>query len=298
MTITAIHTSRLRKSFAGPHRTSVTAVDDISLTISPGEVVAFLGPNGAGKTTTLDMVLGMTRPDSGELEVFGLPPRQAVQSGRVASVMQRGGLLPDFTVEETVRIVASLHGVDVADAMERADLAAIAGRRVSTCSGGEQQRLKFALATLPNPDLIVLDEPTSGMDVESRRRFWATMRSDAMHGRTVVFATHYLDEADSFADRIVMIAGGRIVADGTTAQIRALAGRRRVSAVIDDAGLATVAHAIPDLEVIERRGGRVSLTAGDSDILARCLLTSTAAREVEVAAPNLEDAFVSITSAA
>ncbi len=182
--------------------------------------------------------------------------------------------------------------------MARADIAHLAGRKVSRCSGGEQQRLKFALATLPDPDLIVLDEPTAGMDVESRRNFWSAMRSDARHGRTVVFATHYLDEADDFADRIIMIAHGRIVADGSTSEIRAMASRRVVSAIVDESELAAVARAIDDLEVVERRGGRIYLSAKDSDALARALLTGTNAREVEIATHNLEDAFLALTSAA
>ncbi|MGW5523554.1 ABC transporter ATP-binding protein [Gordonia sp. NPDC003950] len=299
-TAPAIHTQSLRKSFRGPHGNRVTAVDGLDLTINPGEVVAFLGPNGAGKTTTIDMILGLSQPDSGSVEVYGQTARSAARGGRIAAVLQSGGLLPDFTVEETMRIVAALHGRsgDVESAMSRADIAHLAGRKVSRCSGGEQQRLKFALATLPDPDLIVLDEPTAGMDVESRRSFWAAMRTDATHGRTVVFATHYLDEADDFADRIIMIAHGRIVADGSTAEIRNIASRRIVSAIVDDAELATVARVIVDLEVTERRGGRTYLSAADSDALARCLLTSTHAREVEIATHNLEDAFVALTSAA
>ncbi|MGC4933783.1 ABC transporter ATP-binding protein [Gordonia sp. DT30] len=300
MTTAAITTSNLHKTFRGSDHRRVTAVDHLDLTIGTGEVVAFLGPNGAGKTTTIDMILGLTRPDSGDIEVLGMPARAAAQAGRIAAVMQSGGLLPDFTVEETVRIVASLHGrtADVESAMARADIAKLAGRKVSRCSGGEQQRLKFALATLPDPDLIVLDEPTAGMDVESRRAFWAAMRADATNGRTVVFATHYLDEADDFADRIIMIAHGRIVADGSTAEIRNVASRRIVSAVVDDAELRTVAGAIADLEVVDRRGGRTYLSSADSDVLARCLLTSTHARDIEIATHNLEDAFVALTSAA
>ncbi|WP_298442332.1 ABC transporter ATP-binding protein, partial [Gordonia sp. (in: high G+C Gram-positive bacteria)] len=241
----------------------VTAVDRVDLRVAPGEVVAFLGPNGAGKTTTLDMVLGLSQPDSGRLEVFGLPPRRAARAGRIAAVLQTGGLLEDFTVLETVRVIASLHRRDdeVDAVLARAGLVEIADRKVSRCSGGEQQRLKFALALLPDPDLIVLDEPTAGMDVESRRAFWATMRADAGAGRTVVFATHYLEEADAFADRIVMIAGGRVVADGSTAQIRARAGRRVVSAVVGDQWLTPLRAELPGVDVVEHRGGRLYLAA-------------------------------------
>ena len=295
----AISATQLTKSFAGPKGAVVEAVKGVELAVQPGEVVAFLGPNGAGKTTTLDMILGLSSPDAGEVRVFGQEPRKAARDGRIAAVMQTGGLMDDFTVVETVGIVASLHNrnSDVEAVMARADIAEIADRKVSRCSGGEQQRLKFALALLPDPDLIVLDEPTAGMDVESRRTFWAAMRADARHGRTVLFATHYLEEADAFADRIVMIAGGRVVADGSTAAIRSQASRRVVSAQLDEAAVPGLLRVFPDLEVVERRGGRIYLSLPDSDALARHLLTSTRARDVEIAAHNLEDAFVALTSA-
>ena len=142
--------------------------------------------------------------------------------------MQTGGLLNDFTVEETVRAIAALHGrpdrVEVV--LERARLTELAGRRVEACSGGEQQRLKFALALVPDPDLVILDEPTTGMDVGARQEFWQAMREDAAHGRTIVFATHYLAEADEFAERTVLMNHGRIVHDAATTDVRAAYGGR------------------------------------------------------------------------
>ena len=213
---------------------SVRAVDGISLTISPGEVVAFLGPNGAGKTTTIDMTLGLARPDSGSVEVFGAGPARAVAEGRVAAVMQTGGLLRDLTVAETVRLTASLFAETrpAAEVLERAGITDIADRRVVKCSGGEQQRLRFALALLSDPQLLVLDEPTTGMDVAGRRDFWGAIRQDADAGRTVLFATHYLEEADAHADRIVLVAHGRVVADGSAAEVRNLASGRQVAATL------------------------------------------------------------------
>src|SRR3954447_25114224 len=177
----------------------VTAVDGLDLTVQPGEVVAFLGPNGAGKTSTIDVLLGLSRPDAGTVEVFGLPPRTAVAQGLVTAVMQTGGLLKDLTVGETVQLTAALfaHTRPVAEVLERAGLTEIANRRVGKCSGGQQQRLRLAMALLPEPELIVLDEPTTGMDVEGRREFWSAIRADAERGRTVLFATHYLEEADA-----------------------------------------------------------------------------------------------------
>ena len=146
-------------------------------------------------------------------------PAQAIAQGRIAAVLQTGGLLKDLTVAETVRLTASLFPTarPVDEVLDRAGIADIADRRVGSCSGGQQQRLRFALALLPDPDLLLLDEPTTGMDVEGRRDFWAAIRADAGRGRTVLFATHYLEEADEYADRIVLIRRGRIVADGTPA---------------------------------------------------------------------------------
>src|SRR5690606_24956489 len=218
MTEPAIALRRAVKEFRTGGST-FRAVDGVDLSIPRGEIVALLGPNGAGKTTTLDMVLGLTNPSAGEVTVFGEAPRRAVRAGRVSAVLQTGGLLRDLSVRETVTLVASTFRdpLPVDAVMDRANIASIARRKVSKCSGGEQQRLRFALALLPDPSLLVLDEPTAGMDVTARAEFWETMREDARAGRTVVFATHYLEEADAFAQRIVMMASGRVVADGTTA---------------------------------------------------------------------------------
>ncbi|HEX7806517.1 MAG TPA: ABC transporter ATP-binding protein, partial [Cellulomonas sp.] len=197
----ALELHDLHKSYGSVH-----AVAGLDLVVEPGEIVAFLGPNGAGKTTTIDMVLGLARPDAGTVSVFGLSPADAIAQGRVSAVMQSGGLLKDITVAETVELTASLFGMTspVADVLERAGIASIADRKVGKCSGGQQQRLRFAMALVPEPDLLVLDEPTTGMDVEGRREFWQAIRADAARGRTVIFATHYLDEADAYADRIVL----------------------------------------------------------------------------------------------
>ena len=273
MSTPAIHATGLRKSFRGTDGTSVVAVDDVDLTIRPGEIVAFLGPNGAGKTTTVDMLLGLTRPDAGTVEVYGTDPREAVRAGRVSAVMQTGGLLNDFTVAETVRAIAALHGrtdrVEVV--LERARLTGLAGRRVEACSGGEQQRLKFALALLPDPDLVILDEPTTGMDVGARQEFWQTMRADAALGRTIVFATHYLAEADEFAERTVLMNHGRIVHDAATTDVRAAYGGRTVTFRppaevvgtdgIDAAWLARVQRALEPLGVTDLEVSAASLEA-------------------------------------
>lgn len=275
----------------------VTAVDDLTLGIEPGEIVAFLGPNGAGKTTTIDMMLGLARPDSGSVQVYGQSPADAIAHGDISAVMQTGGLLKDFTVGETVRYTASLYAVarPAAEVMERAGIAHIADRLVAKCSGGEQQRLRFAMALLSDPRLLVLDEPTTGMDVEGRREFWSAIRTDAERGRTILFATHYLDEADAYADRIVLVRQGRIVADGTTAEIKALATGRSVRATLPGAELALFAN-VPGVLNAEIRGDTVFVQCTDSDAVARLLLTTTKARDLEIVAQNLEAAFVALTS--
>src|SRR3954464_131570 len=281
---------------------AVTAVDSLDLTVQPGEIVAFLGPNGAGKTSTIDMVLGLSRPDGGTAEVFGRAPRTAVAQGLVTAVMQSGGLLKDLTVGETVELTAALfaHTRPVAEVLERAGLADIAGRRVGKCSGGQQQRLRFAMALLPEPELLILNEPTTGMDVEGRRDFWGAIRSDAAQGRTVLFATHYLDEADAYADRIVLVSGGRIVADGTAAQIKALSAGRMVTATWPGVGPADISglRALPGVEDVELRGETVLLRGRDSDAVARHLLVDTPPHDLQITSRGLENAFLALTGPA
>ncbi|CAM4112160.1 ABC transporter ATP-binding protein [Janibacter anophelis] len=297
-----IHLEGVTKSFRSGGET-VHAVAGVDLTIRPGEVVAVLGPNGAGKTTTLDMVLGLTEPTTGRITSFGAAPRRAVHEGRVSAVLQTGGLLRDLTARETVRYIASTFArhEPVEEVLRRAGLADKAGRKVSKLSGGEQQRLRFALALLPDPDLLILDEPTAGMDVAARREFWRTMHEDATNGRTVLFATHYLEEADNFADRIVLMAGGRVVADGTTEQIRARASGRTVSADVRRGDVAAVVERLRGLAGVTSvtdTNGRVTAIGEDSDAIARLLLTELGGTDLEVTTASLDAAFMAITGEA
>ena len=241
----------------------MTAVRDLDLRIEPGEVVAFLGPNGAGKTTTIDMLLGLSRPTSGTVEVFGRTPADAIAEGRIAAVLQTGGLLKDLTVARD--------GRDDRGASSRTP------GRSTRCSNGPGSPTSPAarwasapaasssgcgsrMALLPDPDLMVLDEPTTGMDVEGRRDFWNAIRADAQAGRTILFATHYLEEADAYADRIVLVRKGRVVADGTAAEIKALAAGRVVRATLPGADQVELA-ALPGVDTAEVRGDSVLLHA-------------------------------------
>ncbi|MFT4288315.1 ABC transporter ATP-binding protein [Nocardioides sp.] len=292
--IPAVRLSGVTKSFG-----SIEAVRGIDLELGQGEIVAFLGPNGAGKTTTIDMILGLSRPTGGTAEVLGLPPRQAIARGLVSAVMQTGGLLKDLSVRETVAYTASLFAgtLPVEDALRAAGIESIAGRKVGKCSGGEQQRLRFAMALLPDPALLLLDEPTTGMDVEGRRTFWSAIRTDAERGRTVLFATHYLEEADQYADRIILVSHGRIVADGTGAEIRALAAGRTIRASWPGADTEALT-AIPGVDQVDVRGEQILVHAGKegaADEVARYLLTQTPARDLEITSRNLEDAFLALT---
>jgi ABC-2 type transport system ATP-binding protein len=278
------------------HFGSVHAVRGVALTIGSGKVMAFLGPNGAGKTSTIDMILGLSRPTAGEVEVYGMAPRQAVRKGLVSAVMQAGGLLKDLTVAETAQYTARLFAVSrpVGEVLERAGITAIAERKVGKCSGGEQQRLRFAMALIPDPQLLILDEPTQGMDVAGRRDFWKAIRDDAAQGRTIVFATHYLEEADAYADRIVLISKGRIVADGTAAEVKGLAAGRTIRATLPGADEAAL-RAMPGVDGVEVRGDTVLIHSGDTDVVARLLLNQTPARDLEITARGLEDAFIALT---
>lgn len=291
----AAELSSVVKRFTNAKGEVFTAVNGLDLRIRRGEVVAFLGPNGAGKTTSIDMLLGLTRPDEGEVRLFGVSPEQAVRAGRVAAVLQSGGLLPDLTVEATVHMLASLHpGSDPERCMARANITELRARRVAACSGGEQQRLRFALALLSKPDFLVLDEPTAGMDVVARRDFWAAVREDAARGMTVMFATHYMEEADQFADRVVMINKGAVVADGSASSIRAATSGRTVSAVLSPYEAGVVSRT-PGVRSSTVRGERTYFTCTDSDALLRVLVGETQARDIEVAPRSLEEAFMAIT---
>lgn len=295
MSTTVIHTDNLVKTFSDG-TSNFNAVDGVSLSIGDGEIVALLGHNGAGKSTLIDMILGLTTPTSGGLKVFGSTPKQAVRAARVGAVLQSGGLLTNLTVRETIELIASTFPAPQPTPLllERTNLEHIANRQVGKCSGGEQQRLRFALALLPDPDLLILDEPTAGMDTSARREFWETMQLQSEHGKTIIFATHYLEDAQNFAHRTVMMRGGKIIADGTTTEVRALVGGHTVIATLPPA---FDTSAVPGAHSVTHNGNRTVFNTDDSDALARYLLVNTPARELTITQSTLEDVFLSLTGA-
>jgi ABC-2 type transport system ATP-binding protein len=212
-------------------------------------------------------------------------------------MLQTGQLIRDLSVRELVAMMASLYPapLEVGEALEIAGIEEIAGQRTQKLSGGQTQRVRFAVALVSDPQLLVLDEPTVALDVEGRRAFWTAMRAFAARGKTVIFATHYLEEADAYADRAVLMAHGEIVADGPPSEIRARVGTRTIRATL--AGVETDAlTSLPGVGSVERRGEVVVLTCSDSDAAIRALLDAyPQARDIEIAAAGLEQAFLELT---
>ncbi|WP_107425970.1 ABC transporter ATP-binding protein [Streptomyces gilvosporeus] len=277
---------------------AVRAVHGLDLEIAAGETVALLGRNGAGKSTTLNMLLGLLPPSSGTVRLFGGEPEAAVRAGRVGAMLQDGRPIPRVTVRELVTFVAATypHPMDVDEALELAGLGEFGGRRVDRLSGGQAQRVRCAVALAGNPELLVLDEPTVALDVEARRAFWRSMRAYARRGHTVLFSTHYLEEADDNADRIVVIDGGRVVADGSGEAIKRGGGGSLVS--IDLAGAPSEPlRGLPGVSTVEIRSDRAQLRTADSDATVLALAELGLIRGLEVAPASLEDAFLALTGA-
>ncbi|MEV0631679.1 ABC transporter ATP-binding protein [Nonomuraea wenchangensis] len=280
------------------HYGDVLAVDDLSLAIEPGSTVALLGPNGAGKSTSINLLLGLLRPSSGQVTVHGRAPDAAVRDGEMGAMLQHGTLIPELTVKELVDLVRRLYPrpLPLDDILRLADLTELAGRRANKLSGGQSQRVRFALAVAGAPKILLLDEPTAAMDVESRLRFWAAMHDYAAGGRTVLFATHYLEEADAHADRVVVIARGRLAADGTAAEIKAGAGGQIVRFALGSQPAAGLDR-LPGVTSVEIADGEVTLHTGDPDATLNGLYRGTTldVRHVRLSGADLEAAFLALT---
>jgi ABC-2 type transport system ATP-binding protein len=299
MTITAatgagIGLSQLSKSYG-----AVRAVRHVDLAIAPGETVALLGPNGAGKTTTIEMLLGLIRPDHGTVSIFGKTPAAAVRAGWVGAMLQTGSPLDHLRVRELVTLMASYYPrpLPVADVLQMTGAAEFAGQWTTKLSGGQAQRVRFAAALVGDPDLLLLDEPTAALDVEGRRAFWQAVRAITERGKTVLLATHYLEEADAYADRIVLLARGQVVADGPATEIKAQAVVRTIRATLPDVDVARL-RSLPGVRSADRHGDAVELSCGDADAALRALLQRyPGARDIEVRGGSLEEAFMELTAA-
>jgi ABC-2 type transport system ATP-binding protein len=278
---------------------TVKAVDAVSLRVGQGQTVALLGPNGAGKSTMIALLLGLLTPDAGAVRLFGADPVVSTAAGRVGAMLQDGGLMRGVSIRELLRMLARQYPtpISVEQACRLAQLEGLEDRLVHRLSGGQTQRVRVAVALIGHPELLVLDEPTAAMDVEARRAFWADMRDQSDAGRTILFSTHYLEEADDYADRVIVMGRGRVLADGTPASIKASVGFRAIRFSTDEPA-AAFTRLVGVTSALER-AGRIELRSSDADATLRSLLAShPSVHEIEVGGVGLEDAFVALTETA
>ncbi|MEK3826368.1 MULTISPECIES: ABC transporter ATP-binding protein [Paenibacillus] len=292
------------------------AVRQVSLQIAQGSITAILGPNGAGKTTTIKMMLGLTSPTSGEIQILGLPPGHKQVQQRIGVMMQDVSVMDFLTVREIIRMVHSYYPAP----LDRVALEKLTGlspadlnRRAEKLSGGQKRSLNFALAMTGNPDILFFDEPTVGLDSETRRQFWSQIRTLAQQGKTVVFTTHYLHEADEVADRIILFNEGAIAADGTPEQIKNGMTKRTLSFTyipsLEDSGESAHTEndettAAANQALIEKLSGvdhvlyqqnRCILQSQDTDALIRQIITmQLPVRDIRIETGQLDDAYASM----
>lgn len=291
----ALEVKQVTKYFGNVH-----AVDGVSLEIPTGQVVALLGENGAGKTTLLDMVLGLNQPTSGTIKVLGTGVKDAAKNAKISAVLQTSALLGDVDVQSNIEMIATLNHLgrrEVMQVMDRVNLTELRKRKVVKLSGGERQRVKLAIALVAAPQLLILDEPTTGMDLLSRKDFWDTMRAQTSTGRTLIFATHFLQEAADFADRIIIMNHGKIVADGSLADLQAMASDNVVTitwpGTLEQAqqALSSYSEAISALELT---GAVLNVHTKASDSIARTLLDQRGAKDLRISASTLDDVFTAL----
>jgi ABC-2 type transport system ATP-binding protein len=273
------------------------AVKGVSFDVAQGEIVALLGPNGAGKTTTIAMLLGLRRPTSGEIRIYGGDPQAVASRQRMGVMLQESGAPPSLKVREIVTWFSRFypHSIDPAAAIKAADLENKTEALIGTLSGGQKQRLYFALAVVGNPDLLFLDEPSVGMDVEARHAFWDEMKLLGQRGKTIILTTHYLEEADILANRIIVINQGQIVAEGTPSEIKNRVGGKHVRFRATDITPAE-AQALPGVVSLTAKDGRFDLATNATETTVRALMQrSETVSDLEVMGAGLEEAFLEIT---
>ena len=275
---------------------STTALDGISLALQPGEVVALLGPNGAGKSTAVRLMLGLATPTLGQVRIFGSDPRLALTRTRIGAMLQVARITETLKVREHVDLFCSYYPrpLRFAEIVRIAQLEGIEDRMFGQLSGGQKQRVLFALAICGDPDLIFLDEPTVGLDIESRRSLWQQVRALAARGKTVLLTTHYLEEADELAHRIVVINKGRVVSEGTAAEIKRMSGGRQIrchTRLSSD-----FLRTLPSVTSVVEIAGVTTITAQEAETVIReMLLRDENLSGLEIASPALEDAFLALT---
>ena len=276
---------------------TITALDGLSLALWPGEIVALLGPNGAGKSTAVRLLLGLSAPTTGTARIFGGDPRVATTRTRIGAMLQVASVPKTLKVKEHIDLFRSYYPtpLSVREIVRIAQLEGIEDRLFMDLSGGQRQRLLFGLAICGDPEIVFLDEPTVGMDIEARRGLWEQIRSLAARGKTVLMTTHYLEEADALAHRIVVINKGKVVSEGTPAEIKSRGSSRKIRCVTS---LSTAQlWAIPGVVDVEQNLRGTCVTAGNAEaVLRRMLDCDGELSGLEVASPGLEDAFLSLTS--
>lgn len=287
-------------SFAGVTKRygPVLALDQVSFTIQPGEMVALLGPNGAGKSTTVDVLLGLRQPDGGTARVLGQAPQRATRSGRTGAMLQSGSLPDRALAGEVVELARKLHRSphSLTALLELAGLTELAHRRTDRLSGGQARRVQLAVALAGDPEVLFLDEPTTGLDVQSRRLFWDGIRRAAASGTTVLFATHYLDEADSNASRVLVLAGGHLVADGGPAAIKAQLPGRIIRARMNPARISAL-RALPGVLAATADGTEVELRTSDPDrTLDGMYHCGASVSNLRIDGASLEEALIHLTT--
>jgi ABC-2 type transport system ATP-binding protein len=275
---------------------ATVALDNLSLSLRPGEVVALLGPNGAGKSTAVKLLLGLIAPTSGTSRVFGSDPRNATTRTRVGAMLQVARVTETLRVREHLDLFRSYYPnpLPVSEILRIAQLQGIEDRLFSQLSGGQKQRVLFALAICGDPDLIFLDEPTVGMDIEARRALWQQIRSFSAQGKTVLLTTHYLEEADALAHRVIVINKGRIISEGTPTEIKHNSGGRTIRCRTQLSQ--ELLRKLPTVTSVELNQGVVAVIASDAEAVVReMLLRDETLSGLEVASPALEDAFLALT---
>ncbi|BCE04699.1 ABC transporter ATP-binding protein [Bacillus paralicheniformis] len=276
-----------------------TAVDQINFSIKKGEIVAILGPNGAGKTTTISMILGLLKPTAGNITLFGSMPHEKRVREKIGTMLQEVSVMPGLRAGEIIELVRSYYPKPLSFQKLRA-LTGLTDKDLKTqaekLSGGQKRRLGFALALAGDPDLMIFDEPTVGMDITSRNRFWRTVQTLAEQGKTIIFSTHYLQEADDAAQRILLFKDGSIVADGTPLQIKSRISKHSVSFIVDPEQSLEKLYQHPEIKQIFRKNNRVYIDTANTDkILELIFAEKIGAYDIQIERGNLEEAFRQLT---